>query len=282
MQAHAIQRIRPPARSPARPQNRPEKRPEARRASGIPGLIEAIATDRLGDQLLALLHDECGVDHCSVFSFRGERLERLASASLDGTDTALNQVTLYLQGQHWRQDPTITEARRRSVDATTSLIRSNIAALPAGDLRDVIYGRTSIQERIMICGTRGDEVFGISALHSDQQGAFSERQIARLEALADTLISVLAKHAEIMRRPAKAAVNLTSLPEIVAKISAAPEVFPRREAEVCARILYGLSTTGIALDIGIGEESVVTYRKRAFFRLGIATRRELLLWYLSL
>jgi DNA-binding CsgD family transcriptional regulator len=55
----------------------------------------------------------------------------------------------------------------------------------------------------------------------------------------------------------------------------------RREAEVCARILYGMTSLGIALDLGIGEESAMTYRKRAYNRLNIGSQRELLLWYLD-
>ena len=47
-------------------------------------------------------------------------------------------------------------------------------------------------------------------------------------------------------------------------------------------MLYGLSTVGIALDLEIGEESVKTYRKRAYQRLRIGTERELLTWYLAL
>jgi len=112
------------------------------------------------------------------------------------------------------------------------------------------------------------------------QWAFTERQLIWLREIADTSIAALAKHAEFIHRPPRETVNLASLRDIETTIGTT--VFPRREAEVCARILYGLSTTGIALDIGVGEESVVTYRKRTFRRLGIATRRELLLWYLTL
>jgi hypothetical protein len=45
--------------------------------------------------------------------------------------------------------------------------------------------------------------------------------------------------------------------------------------------LFGISSAGIALDLGIGEETVMPYRKRAYMRLSIATQRELLLWYVS-
>ncbi|WP_416365582.1 LuxR C-terminal-related transcriptional regulator [Paraburkholderia terrae] len=55
-----------------------------------------------------------------------------------------------------------------------------------------------------------------------------------------------------------------------------------REVQVGARYLYGVSTSGIASDLGIGNETVVTYRKRLYERLSIGSRRELLLWYLGL
>src|SRR5690606_16731246 len=58
--------------------------------------------------------------------------------------------------------------------------------------------------------------------------------------------------------------------------------FPKREVEVCARILHGMSSIGIALDLGVSEETVRTYRKRSYQRLQIASERELLVWYLDL
>src|SRR5262249_55197346 len=73
---------------------------------------------------------------------------------------------------------------------------------------------------------------------------------------------------------------LSSLPAISQCLHDAGEL-SQRETDVCARILYGLSYYGIALDLGIGKESVMTYRKRAYKRLGIGSQRELLIWYLA-
>ena len=41
-----------------------------------------------------------------------------------------------------------------------------------------------------------------------------------------------------------------------------------------------MTSPGIALDLNIGEESAMTYRKRAYHRLNIGSQRELLLWFL--
>ena len=45
-----------------------------------------------------------------------------------------------------------------------------------------------------------------------------------------------------------------------------------READVCARIILGLSTTAIALELG-GTKN--TIRRRAYERLGICSQNEL-------
>ena len=57
---------------------------------------------------------------------------------------------------------------------------------------------------------------------------------------------------------------------------------PRREMEVCARVLLCQTALGISLSLEISEESVRTYRTRAYRRLGIGGVRELWMWYLNL
>lgn len=48
-----------------------------------------------------------------------------------------------------------------------------------------------------------------------------------------------------------------------------------REIDVCARSLSGMTAEGIGLELEIKKSSVVTYRKRAYERLGISSQHEL-------
>jgi DNA-binding CsgD family transcriptional regulator len=102
-----------------------------------------------------------------------------------------------------------------------------------------------------------------------------------LREIADLLVSLVAQHIELQVRKPNLTPALTSLDEIQECISSATDL-SRREGEVCARILYGYSSCGIALDLGIGKETVMTYRKRSYLRPGIGSQRELLMWYLAL
>jgi DNA-binding CsgD family transcriptional regulator len=55
-----------------------------------------------------------------------------------------------------------------------------------------------------------------------------------------------------------------------------------RELQVSARILFGISALGISIDLGLGEDTIATYRKRLYARLSIGSRHELMQKYLSL
>jgi DNA-binding NarL/FixJ family response regulator len=48
-----------------------------------------------------------------------------------------------------------------------------------------------------------------------------------------------------------------------------------RECQVCARAALGMSVDATARDLGIAKTSVVTYRHRAYQRLGVRSPFEL-------
>jgi len=49
-----------------------------------------------------------------------------------------------------------------------------------------------------------------------------------------------------------------------------------RERQVCALIALGVTSEGIGLRLAIGLNTVLTYRKRAYARLGISSQNELM------
>jgi DNA-binding CsgD family transcriptional regulator len=48
-----------------------------------------------------------------------------------------------------------------------------------------------------------------------------------------------------------------------------------READVCASIILGYTTQGIGLTLGMSPNTVATYRKRAYRKMGISRQTEL-------
>lgn len=243
----------------------------------ISHVVQAIGTKHFDQELASLLRTNSGVERYFTATFAGKQPKCISAVHPAIT---LANIRALLEKRRWHLDPLIEQAREAVNREEPVIIQFDATALPVGQLRN-FYRRIGIIERLAIWSLRGGLRIGIEVAASRQQGRFSTDEVAWLQMSASTLLSTLRKHVEIANRDARQ-ISLKSLGAIEEIIPECTDILPRREAQVCARILYGLSTAGIAIDVGIGEETAATYRKRAFRRLGISTPRELLLWYLAL
>jgi len=250
----------------------------ARPRSALAELVDGIGTDQFGAGLVGLLHDVCGADHCAAFQLGSDSISTLTSGSFDPAQSRMRMVDSYVRDGFWRKDPALSMARNQLAGAGAGLVHVDLNDSGYAFLRPRIYPQ--VRDRVVVCGRRDNLDFGLSVVRSDPSPKFLAGAIEQLADLSDTLLSAMAKHVSLLVSRPNVAMALTDLPEIENCFRARSEL-PRRELEVCARILYGLSSIGISLDLGVGEESVKTYRKRAYQRLNIGSERELLHWYLS-
>jgi DNA-binding CsgD family transcriptional regulator len=246
----------------------------------LPKVIGSLGEETFGNELMELLSATCGAQHYNLFRITKQSPAPVVSVSRDGTDTARRQFGLYVSGSYWRKDSFMAETIQSIGPSGVSMGHLDTAAMLDRDFRERLYGVTHVGERILLCGRTKDEAFGLSILRSQEQGQASFEERSCLASLSTTLVSILNKHITMVSSQMDVSLALTSLPEIEDTLLTSSVQLPRREVEVCARILYGMSTTGIALDLGIGEETVGTYRKRTYQRLSIGSQRELLVWYL--
>lgn len=238
-------------------------------------LIDAIGTDGFGRELLSVVHAVAGVDH--VVAYALDHVGVVTAESHDGGLLARDNAVAFVDGGHWRHDPAVRAARVTDADA---LSRVEPTAIVDPETRERFYARARVREKLFVSGARAGARYGLSAFRSVDAGPFTPDAVARVDVLTGTIVSCVAKHAAITSRATTTA-DLSSVPRIEARLRRWGDGLTMREIEVLARILFGLSVTGMALDLGIGEESVATYRKRAFRRLRIATRQELLTRFLS-
>ena len=98
---------------------------------------------------------------------------------------------------------------------------------------------------------------------------------------APATVELIAKHSLAPTQFPNPADAMRSLEAVESCLTAMTDL-PRREMEVCARVVLCQTALGISLSLEISEESVKTYRARAYRRLGIGGIRELWMWYLNL
>jgi DNA-binding CsgD family transcriptional regulator len=248
-------------------------------ARGLADLVDTTGTMEFGAKLLKHLAGACGADYCAVFRVGAHKPSEIVTSSHDGSSKAHKRVENYLQRRYWVNDPAMVYAQTQLTGQDPMLMRVDVTRIKDPIIREEIW--PGICDRVVIAGKNRDRTYSMSILR-EGRGGFSAADMDCIGTSADLLISLLAKHEDLtgsLKNDLSGAIS--SLPDIEARISGASKLTPR-EAEVCARILYGLTTTGIALDLGISNETVKTFRKLAYRRLKIGSEHELMSWYLAL
>jgi DNA-binding CsgD family transcriptional regulator len=251
------------------------------RPSDFIDLIGSVGDSTFAVNVLRLAHQLCGADHSSVFHWTSGQLATVASlapASLDGSDFAKNLAGRYLEQHSLVRDPAYLESihcpERKALFFHADMKARNVNF-------GGFYDEADVCDRIVLTQRVDSHIFGVSLLRTVDRGMFSESEIWRVGNVMDPLLALSRKHISLLDSWSDVAGALTSLSAIEECIRLGPIPFPRREAQVCARILYGITTAGIAGELGVAEETVSTYRKRIYERLSIATQRELMVWHLT-
>ncbi|MDS0859654.1 helix-turn-helix transcriptional regulator [Burkholderia pseudomultivorans] len=241
-------------------------------------VVDSIGTEQFASTLLSLLNSISGADHCAGFQFGSESIHSLWTESLQKSDSTIIYAYRYFQEGVWRKDPAISAVSDILHSTMAGLIRADIHDRSYEEIKDYVF--PSVRDRVLLCRRLENSIIGVSVVRTDPGQSFSDDAVQQLAAVSNILMSSLIKHVSMLAPRPDVSTALSNLCEIERCVLSRSNL-PRRESEVCARILYGISSLGISLDLGIGEESVKTYRKRAYQRLGIGCERELLRWYLA-
>jgi DNA-binding CsgD family transcriptional regulator len=250
-------------------------------ASPLDDMIGAIGSTAFPGRIARYLREICGVELAFIFRLVESRPVELISISCDGADRVERVRNTYLGGKWWQFDDEIG-ALSTGNGEVLQMLKTDFKQSASPRLRRTFYNQLNIRDRVLICGRFDGDPLVLSLTRPEQSGPFETGQVDSLLERSATTLSIVAKHCDIAMRARRLPRLLTDLSEIERRIASVAELLTPREAGVCARYLYGMSTSGIAADLGIGTETVVTYRKRLYEHLSICSHRELLLWYLDL
>jgi DNA-binding CsgD family transcriptional regulator len=240
-------------------------------------LIAALGTDAFEDEMLELQRSIAGVEHYSIYRVRGILPEFLGGASVRGKHPAR------LTGADKRYRRTYAELIC-ALDETHDTARLVHDPIDKGDDPGLTAAllHYHIVDRIMLCGRVAGDLYAVTMMRSQEAGVFGEDALFRLEASSDLIIAICAKHASLHWDRPRGVKIFESVEVIETAIKDAAWGLSVRELQVAARILFGISALGISIDLGLGEDTIATYRKRLYARLSIGSRHELMQKYLSL
>lgn len=248
-------------------------------STGLAPLISTMGSRDFDSTLLDLVSKECGAAHCMSAEVCDGVPKILSLLSGEDSQNARANLDRYSFNQNWKIDPVIEVARGTDDLSNAVFFHVPRDMLPSRVAQQIYETHTS--DRLVLIQAVERRLYLIALFRTPAQGEFSDSQVQNFCELGSTLVAATAKHSSIIGCEERLLQALTSLTEIEARMGSLSEELSARERQVCARILYGMSNAGIALDLGVGEQTSITYKKRAYSRLQIGSNRELLHLYLN-
>jgi DNA-binding CsgD family transcriptional regulator len=233
--------------------------------------ISAIGTPKYASACFDVFEQSLDADHWAMYVHRADNsVTCTASASRIHAAAAEESVRRFVTQCH-SADPSLA-ATKRVHDAVC------IVNMEIDDIIDAQYRRcferTGVRERLSLYARHGSDLRQLSIYRSARRRTFSSPEMRYFTTLAAVMMATATKHESLASgvNVLLPHLDLRALEEILehryARLS-------RREREVCSRAAVGKTILGTALDLGIERSSVITYRHRAYQKLGISCQNEL-------
>jgi LuxR family transcriptional regulator, activator of tox operons len=236
-------------------------------AHGADAPVAALGAPGFGSALFRHLRDMTGCAHALALAIEGEKPKALLLAANTGEGSSARDAARRYMAEHWAHDPSNFVPQRPD---DLLCLRFSPAEIGVQGYRRDCYSAFDLVDRLsLVQGRQGGSV-RLNLYRSSSDGRFSETTVERVISAARVLFSLLMKQQELEAANPNGQVDVRKLLEELE-----PKLSPR-ELDICVGICTGLSSEGIALTHGISINSVLTFRKRAYSRLGISSQNQLM------
>lgn len=258
----------PPPRAEG-PQGRVDERAIAHAQTD---LVAAVGDPAFPKRLLETLRVLAGVELCSVFlRDGGERVELiLADGEVAGLPGFTLRASYAYARDFWRSDRQLARLAHAPAGAPV-VTRRRAADIADPAYRSVCYDRAHVSERVSIVSP-GRPCFVVNGYRTAGNAAFAAHDIDRLDLHAGFLIAALRQHLRAGLSPAVP----TDEVGLAGRLAALDCGLSAREAEIVAALILGETQDRIARAKRLSPATVVTYRRRAYGKLGVGNRRDLM------
>jgi len=232
--------------------------------------VLAIGRPTFPQVLIGALRRVADVGHCMVFSFAGERS---ANCLLDAGNIPIGRdLGVAYSGHFHLSDPNRDAIFEAQANAAPVLLPTFARRMYSDSYRKIFFEDSDIVDKCATAIWVEDTCFYVNFYRITSQGRFAREEVQRLMTVAPAVSAAVARHFQQ---------DVTQEDDPVLRLealfaTAAPfATLTGREKEVCLRILSGFSSQAIAAELGISLHSALTYRKRAYEKLGISAQNEL-------
>lgn len=225
------------------------------------------------DALMAHLRRVAAVDHCMVFAFANDRD---AQCLLTAGDIAIgDDLGAAYAGHFHANDPNKEVIFQRPCDSNAVLMPFVERRMYRRDYRKLFFDDSGIVDKFATALWHEGICIYANFYRLEAGGRYTERQVNALNRASPKVVAAITRHCQLALE-SRSRDRSDGLGLLVQAFARPPlDALTSRERDVCMSILQGLSSEAIAGRLGISLNSVLTYRRRAYQRLGITSQNEL-------
>jgi len=238
--------------------------------AALAGLVGVIGDRAFGQRAIEQIDRLVPLNWWTVYRMSDATPPSLhAGGHLGAEDCVADSFGAY-RGGLWRDDQVFALARERLRGGGAVMTHLHAREMRPRHRRR-IYTRHKLAERLSLVQAEANApALAVNLYRHVEVRPFSDTDRERLRDAAGLILACVSRHLAIRGAEGETPAAATTAP--AADCLAA---LPRREREVCERLLRGWTHEGVGADLGLRTTTVKTYRDRAFERLGIHHRSEL-------
>ncbi len=244
---------------------------------GLTAVSRALGSADFERELVALLNLVVPVDHCVVFTYApAAGAGHLFTHGRMSPAQAQSLADDYVGRYHARDPHFARLAAPVGPDETDRFVPLPLPAAYDPAYRNHFFDRNDLVDKAATIGRVEHGAVYCNFYRMGSSGPYSGQDRALLERILPLVTSLIANHHLLLSARRGPTVPPPSLVHTIVGQAVPPfDRLTARERDVCSRIVLGYTSVGIGLDLAIAPSSVVTYRRRAYERLGIGSRHEL-------
>jgi len=212
------------------------------------------------DAFFDLINSCFGADQCMVFRRDSEgKLTNLLFKNFRKSNLAKPLARDYVEGGY-HKDPNL-QALLAIGDGETKIIHlDSLSNQMPEEYREHYFTDPELKDKVSIITGDGVSGYYINIYRSPDKSRFKEDGLFTEVGTGELIAALIVQHYQL---------NANFLQE-------GPLAFlSEREQQVCRGILQGKKIEAVAYELNLAPSSIVTYRKRAYDKLGISTRAAL-------
>lgn len=239
----------------------------------IESLTRSLGTPACARTMLDALNRFATVDHCALFiRLRGNDLRLLATESRVSRSNAARAAMHYMSEMH-RYDATddASIAIRETGDESVHLRYRTREEVTNARYRLACYEHVGIEDRLTMSNQHaGGAATLLNCYRDERTGRFADAELEALTEVAPLFLAFAQTHARLtIPHDIPVARWRESLDHN------AGAALSSRELDVCSSLLSGCTLADTGKKLGISINTVITYSRRAYAKLGVGSIREL-------